>query len=63
MKTIELEDLKSALDEGRVKGLYDNRGMGSYESLHIRGAHQLSIDDAAEGRKLPDDKDAMLVFY
>lgn len=61
MQVIEMNDLKSALDEKRVNGLYDNRGLGGYNSLHIAGAEQLSVSDVAS--RLPDDKEAMLVFY
>jgi hypothetical protein len=61
MKTIEMNDLKAALDDGRVHKLYDNRGPGSYGALHIKGAEQLSVSEVAGN--LPDDKAAMLVFY
>jgi hypothetical protein len=44
-----------------VDGLYDNRGVGSFDNLHIKGAKQLSIGDVAGN--LPDDVSAMLVFY
>ena len=61
MQVIEMNDLKTALDEKRVDGLYDNRGSGSFGNLHIAGAEQLAVSDVAE--RLPDDKEAVLVFY
>ena len=63
VRTIELNALKQALDEGRVDGLYDNRGPGSYGARHIAGAKLLPVPDAAAGKDLPADKAAMLVFY
>jgi hypothetical protein len=62
MQNISKDDLKQALDDGRVDGFYDNRGPGSYGALHIKGAEQLSVSDVNEDN-LPGDKDAMLVFY
>jgi hypothetical protein len=61
MQTISLEQLKQAIAEGRVAQIFDNRGPGSYGTLHIKGARQLSISDVKTG--LPDDRNAMLVFY
>jgi hypothetical protein len=61
MQTIEMNDLKQAIEQGRVHALYDNRGPGSFNNLHIKGAKQLSVSDVA--RRLPDDRDLMLVFY
>ncbi|MCA8916373.1 MAG: hypothetical protein KDB90_13265 [Planctomycetes bacterium] len=61
MKTMKMNELKQALDEGRVDGLYDNRGPGSYGNLHIKGAQQLSVSAVKE--HLPADVNAMLVFY
>jgi hypothetical protein len=61
MQTIDMKDLKQALDDGQVTELYDNRGEGSFNHLHIAGAKQLSVSDVAKG--LPADKQAMLVFY
>jgi hypothetical protein len=61
MKTITHDKLKRALDAGEVAALYDNRGPGSYNALHIAGAEQLSVSDV-KGR-LPADRSAMLVFY
>jgi hypothetical protein len=61
MKTITYKDLQQALKESRVAALYDNRGPGSYNALHIKGAQQLSVSDVKE--RLPADTDAMLVFY
>jgi hypothetical protein len=61
MKTITYKDLKAAIDDGRVHAIYDNRGPGSYNALHIEGAEQLSVSDVKE--RLPADHDAMLVFY
>ena len=61
MQTITLEQLKRALAEGRVAQIFDNRGPGSYGSLHIKGAKLLPLSEVKTG--LPDDRDAMLVFY
>lgn len=63
VRVIEINDLKQALDADKVHGLYDNRGPGSYQARHIKGAKLLPVPDAAEGKGLPDDKEAMLVFY
>ena len=63
VSVIGTDDLKTAVDDGKVSGLYDNRGQGSYESLHIKGAEWLSIADAAQGKGLPEQKDSFLVFY
>ncbi len=63
VREIKINDLKSALDDGKVDGLYDNRGPGSYGARHIEGATLLSVPDAAQGKGLPADKQAMLVFY
>lgn len=63
VRVIEMADLKAALDDGRVDGLYDNRGPGSYGARHIKGAALLPVPDAAAGKGLPADKEAMLVFY
>lgn len=61
MQVIEMNDLKAALEAGRVHKLYDNRGMGSFGNLHIKGAEQLSVSDVKV--RLPHDKNVMLVFY
>lgn len=61
MKTITYKEFKQAIDDGRVHAIYDNRGPGSYNALHIKGAEQLSVSDVRE--RLPADPDAMLVFY
>ncbi|MCB9895735.1 MAG: hypothetical protein H6839_14915 [Planctomycetes bacterium] len=61
IKVIARDELKRALDAGRVDGLYDNRGPGSYANLHIKGAQQLSVSAVKE--HLPADVNAMLVFY
>jgi rhodanese-related sulfurtransferase len=63
VRVIEIDDLKAALDAGKVDELYDNRGPGSYGAMHIKGAKLLPVPDAAQGKDLPADKDAMLVFY
>lgn len=63
MQVMKMDELVEALANDRVDGLYDNRGPGSYDALHIKGAKQLSVPDAAAGVGLPDDKAAMLVFY
>jgi len=61
MKTMKMTELQAALGAGRVAALYDNRGPGSYNALHIKGAQQLSVSDVPS--RLPADVDAMLVFY
>ena len=61
MQEMTMDELKTALEAGRVDGLYDNRGLGGYNALHIAGAKQLSVSDVKDG--LPLDKNAMLVFY
>ena len=61
MKSIKYTELAQALDEGRVYALYDNRGVNSFNTLHIKGAQQLSVDAVKE--RLPADINAMLVFY
>ena len=61
VKSIDRDQLQTALNEGRVHKLYDNRGPGSYGALHIKGAEQLSVGEVTGS--LPDDKAAMLVFY
>lgn len=63
VRVIEINDLKQALEAGKVDGLYDNRGPGSFESRHIKGAKLLPVPDAEAGIGLPDNKEAMLVFY
>ena len=55
--------LKEALENGKVVGMWDNRGEGSFDNLHIKGAKQLSVADVAAGKELPEDKDAFIVFY
>jgi hypothetical protein len=61
MKTIKFTELQKALKEGRVAALYDNRGPGSFNALHIKGAQQLAVTDVKD--RLPADINAMLVFY
>jgi hypothetical protein len=61
MKTITYVELQQALKEDRVAGLYDNRGLGSFNALHIKGAQQLAVTDVKD--RLPADINAMLVFY
>ncbi|MCB9931858.1 MAG: hypothetical protein H6841_00385 [Planctomycetes bacterium] len=61
MKNISMFELEQALNEGRVAALFDNRGPGSYGALHIKGARQLSVSEVKDN--LPDDVNAMLVFY
>jgi hypothetical protein len=63
VREIQLDELKQALEAGKVDGLYDNRGPGSFEARHIKGAKLLPVPDAAAGKGLPDEKQAMLVFY
>ncbi|MBK8207373.1 MAG: hypothetical protein IPK87_11390 [Planctomycetes bacterium] len=62
VKNIEMQDLKDALDGGRVFALYDNRGPGSYGARHIKGAKLLPVSEVRP-ENLPSDKGAMLVFY
>lgn len=61
MRTITYTELRQALDDGRVEALYDNRGPGSFNALHIKGAQQLSVGEVRD--RLPADYNAMLVFY
>jgi len=61
MQTITMEQFKQALAEGRVAQIFDNRGPGSYGTLHIKGAKLLPVSEVKFG--LPADRDAMLVFY
>ncbi|MCG3184554.1 MAG: hypothetical protein ICCCNLDF_02681 [Planctomycetes bacterium] len=61
MQTITLEQLRQALAEGRVEQIFDNRGPGSFGTLHIKGAKLLPVSEVKTG--LPPDRDAMLVFY
>lgn len=61
MQTISLEQLKQAIAEGCVAQIFDNRGPGSFGSLHIKGAKLLPVSEVKTG--LPADRDAMLVFY
>jgi hypothetical protein len=63
VRVIEIDDLKAAMEAGKVNELYDNRGPGSYGAMHIKGAKLLPVPDAAAGKGLPTHKEAMLVFY
>jgi rhodanese-related sulfurtransferase len=63
VRVIKIDELKRALDEGRVAELYDNRGPGSFNARHIKGAKLLPVSEAEAGKGLPENKDAMLVFY
>jgi hypothetical protein len=63
VREMTMEQLQQALAQGRVHALYDNRGPGSYGARHIKGALNLPVSDAAQGKGLPPDKGTMLVFY
>jgi hypothetical protein len=63
VKVIETNQLKEAVNADKVAAIYDNRGEGSFSAKRIRGAKWLSVPDAQQGKGLPGDKDAMLVFY
>jgi len=63
VREMSVNELQDALGANRVVALYDNRGEGSFAARHIKGAQWLSVPDAAQGKKLPADKAALLVFY
>lgn len=63
IREIHLKDLQEALARNAVKGFYDNRSTASFDRLHIKGSTSLPMADAAVGKGLPADKNAMLVFY
>lgn len=60
---IKMADLKIAIGSGVLKGIWDNRGEGSFENLHIKGAERLSVADVAVGKGLPENKESFIVFY
>ncbi|MCC6573645.1 MAG: hypothetical protein IT462_07630 [Planctomycetes bacterium] len=63
VREITVKELQEALARNAVKGFYDNRSTASFDRLHIKGSTSLPIPDAAAGKGLPADKNAMLVFY
>lgn len=63
VREMTIQQLQDALAAHKVVALYDNRGEGSFAARHIKGAQWLSVPDAAQGKKLPADKAALLVFY
>ncbi|MBK9974090.1 MAG: hypothetical protein IPP14_04875 [Planctomycetes bacterium] len=63
VREMSIAQLQAALADHSVVALYDNRGEGSFAARHIQGAQWLSVPDAAQGKKLPADKAALLVFY
>ncbi|MCF6227235.1 MAG: hypothetical protein L3J82_01050 [Planctomycetes bacterium] len=60
---IKINELKVAIESGVLKGIWDIRGEGSFDNLHIKGAERLSIADVAIGKGLPENKESFVVFY